>query len=55
MISLGQIPPAYRVVTEHLQLMDGIFSIDKDEAVWADFIANPGMYLKVVDNYIANS
>jgi hypothetical protein len=41
--------------TGYLQLADGIFSIDEDGAVRADFIANPSKYSKAVDNYIANS
>ena len=41
--------------TGYLQVADGIFSIDDDEAVWADFAANPNKYAKAVDNHIINT
>jgi hypothetical protein len=39
----------------YLQLADGIFSIDDDEAIRADFGTNPNKYAKGVDNYITNT
>ena len=39
----------------YLQLADGIFSINDDSAVWADFIINSNKYAKAVDNYITNT
>ena len=39
----------------YLQLADGIFSIDRDAAVRADFGNNPNKYAKAVDNYITNT
>jgi hypothetical protein len=39
----------------YLQVADGIFSIDEDEGVRADFATNPTKYAKAVDNYIANT
>jgi hypothetical protein len=39
----------------YLQLADGIFSIDDDAAVRADFSTNPNKYVKAVDNYITNT
>src|SRR6202789_3991202 len=39
----------------YLQLADGIFSIDDDAAVRADFTTNPNKYVKAVDNYITNT
>ena len=39
----------------YLQLAEGIFSIDTDAAIRADFAANPNKYAKAVDNYIANT
>jgi hypothetical protein len=39
----------------YLQVADGIFSIDEDEAVRADFAANPSKYAKAVDNYMTNT
>jgi hypothetical protein len=39
----------------YLQVADGIFSIDKDEAVRRDFSVNPNKYAKAVDNYITNT
>ena len=38
----------------YLQVIDGIFSIDRDPGVRADFGANPNKYAKAVDNYITN-
>ena len=38
----------------YLQLANGIFSIDDDLAVQADFITNPNKYAKAVNNYITN-
>ena len=40
--------------TAYLQLADGIFSIDDDSTVRADFAANPTKYTKAVDNYITS-
>lgn len=39
----------------YLQVADGIFSIDNDAGVRADFAANPNKYAKAVDNYITNT
>jgi len=39
----------------YLQVADGIFSIDRDPGVQADFGANPNKYAKAVDNYITNT
>jgi hypothetical protein len=39
----------------HLQVADGIFSIDDDPGVRADFVINPSKYAKAVDNYITNT
>ena len=39
----------------YLQVAGGIFSIDKDPAVRADFVTNPNKYAKAVDNYITNT
>ena len=39
----------------YLQVADGIFSIDDDAAVRADFTTNPNKYAKAVDNYITNT
>jgi hypothetical protein len=39
----------------YLQLADGIFSIDDDAAVRADFTTNPNKYAKAVDNYVTNT
>ena len=39
----------------YLQVADGIFSIDEDAAVRADFATNPNKYAKAVDNYISNT
>jgi hypothetical protein len=39
----------------YLQVADGIFSIDDDAAVRADFATNPNKYAKAVDNYITNT
>jgi hypothetical protein len=39
----------------YLQVADGIFSVDHDAAVRADFATNPNKYAKAVDNYITNT
>jgi hypothetical protein len=39
----------------YLQVADGIFSLDHDAAVRADFATNPNKYAKAVDNYITNT
>jgi hypothetical protein len=39
----------------YLQVAEGIFSVDEDPAVRADFQANPSKYAKAVDNYITNT
>jgi len=39
----------------YLQVADGIFSIDNDPGVQADFVINPSKYAKAVDNYITNT
>ena len=39
----------------YLQLADGIFSLDDDPAIQADFMTNPNKYAKAVDNYITNT
>jgi hypothetical protein len=39
----------------YLQVADGIFSIDDNLAVRADFTINPNKYTKAVDNYITNT
>jgi hypothetical protein len=39
----------------YLQVADGIFSIDENPAVRADFTTNPSKYAKAVDNYITNT
>lgn len=39
----------------YLQVADGIFSIDEDAAIRADFATNPNKYAKAVDNYISNT
>jgi hypothetical protein len=39
----------------YLQVADGIFSVDENPAVRADFTANPNKYAKAVDNYITNT
>jgi hypothetical protein len=41
--------------TAYLQVADGVFSLDEDATVRADFISNPTKYAKAVDNYITNS
>ena len=38
----------------YLQVAEGIFSIDNDKAIQADFTTNPNKYAKAVDNYITN-
>ena len=39
----------------YLQVADGVFSIDDDPGVRADFTTNPNKYAKAVDNYITNT
>ena len=39
----------------YLQVADGIFSVDRDAGVRADFATNPNKYAKAVDNYITNT
>jgi hypothetical protein len=39
----------------YLQVTDGIFSVDENPAVRADFETNPNKYAKAVDNYITNT
>jgi hypothetical protein len=39
----------------YLQVADGIFSIDDNPGVRADFAINPNKYAKAVDNYITNT
>ena len=39
----------------YLQVAEGIFSIDENPAVRADFKTNPNKYMKAVDNYITNT
>jgi hypothetical protein len=39
----------------YLQAADGVFSIDDDAAVQANFSTNPNKYVKAVDNYITNT
>jgi hypothetical protein len=39
----------------YLLVAEGIFSIDDDPAVRADFTANPNKYAKAVDNYLSNT
>jgi hypothetical protein len=41
--------------TGYLQLAEGVFSIDEDDLVRADFATSPNKYAKAVDNYIANT
>jgi hypothetical protein len=38
----------------YLQVADGVFSIDDDAAVRADYASNPNKYAKAIDNYITN-
>ena len=38
----------------YLQVADGIFSVDDDAAIRADFTTNLNKYVKAVDNYITN-
>ena len=38
----------------YLQVADGIFSINHNAGVQADFASNPNKYAKAVDNYITN-
>ena len=42
-------------VGTYLQVVDGIFSVDNDAAVQADFATNPSKYAKAIDNYIINT
>jgi hypothetical protein len=39
----------------YLQLANGIFSIDDDPAIRADFVMNPNKYAKAIDNYFTNT
>src|SRR6266403_521557 len=39
----------------YLQVADGVFLIDDDEAVQADFVKNPSKYAKAINNYITNT
>jgi len=39
----------------YLQVAEGIFSVDENPAVRADFKSNPSKYSKAVDNYITNT
>jgi hypothetical protein len=39
----------------YIQVAEGIFSIDENSAVRADFKTNPNKYAKAVDNYITNT
>ena len=41
--------------TAYMQLADGVFSVDDDTTIRADFAANPNKYAKAVDNYITNT
>jgi hypothetical protein len=41
--------------TAYQQLANGIFSVDENPAVRADFKANSTKYAKAVDNYITNT
>ncbi len=38
----------------YLQVADGVFSINDDEAVRADFVKNPSKCVKAINNYITN-
>ena len=38
----------------YLQVANGIFFIDEEAAIQADFVTNPNKYAKAVDNYISN-
>jgi hypothetical protein len=51
----SKLTPKSNKTTGYLQVADGIFSIDDDEAVRVDFAANPNKYAKAVDNYITNT
>ena len=42
-------------VGAYLQVADGIFSVNDNAAVRADFATNPSKYAKAVDNYITNT
>jgi hypothetical protein len=39
----------------YLQLANGIFSINDDPAIRADFVMNPNKYAKAIDNYFTNT
>jgi hypothetical protein len=39
----------------YLQVADGIFSVNHDPGVRADFASNPNKYSKAIDNYITNT
>jgi hypothetical protein len=39
----------------YLQVADGVFSIDEDAAIRADYATNPNKYAKAIDNYITNT
>ena len=39
----------------YLQVADGIFSVDCDAGVWADFVTNPNKYAKAINNNITNT
>jgi hypothetical protein len=39
----------------YLQVAEGIFSINEDTGVRADFLINPSKYAKAIDNYITNT
>ena len=39
----------------YLQVTNGVFSIDGDAGVWADFTTNPNKYAKAIDNYITDT
>ena len=41
--------------TVYLQVADGIFLVNNDPAVRADFATNPSKYTKAIDNYITNT
>jgi hypothetical protein len=38
----------------YVQVADGIFSVNNNAAIWANFKTNPNKYAKAVDNYITN-
>jgi hypothetical protein len=39
----------------YVQVADGIFSVDNDAVIWADFKTNPNKYAKAINNYITNT